>query len=125
MPTGYHLALGGLVMWEHLGPIAAVAGFFLQFFVILGTVVWKLAQVRTDLLAAIDMSGKEIDERIDAQSRQFGETVAALRQKITDVELYVRDNFVRRDSFYTNIQELAKRIETRIDRLETKIDKGD
>ncbi len=118
------MLLGGLVMWEHIVPIVAVAGFLLQFFIILGTGIWKLSQVRSDLLAAIDASGREIDERIDAQARQFGETALALRQKITDVELYVRDNYVRRESFYSNIQELAKRIETRIDRLETKIEKG-
>ncbi len=124
MPTEYHLFFGGLVMWEHIGPIMAVAGFLLQFFAIIGTGIWKLSQVESRLREAIDASGREIDERIDAQARQFGETALALRQKITDVELYVRDNYVRRESFYSNIQELAKRIETRIDRLETKIEKG-
>lgn len=64
-------------------------------------------------------------------ARHFGEAVQALRQKINGVELYIRDEYVRRDSFYSvkedlqgAIEKLGDDIGDRLDKLEKKIDNG-
>lgn len=126
-------------MWEHSGTFVAIAGFVLQFIVILAACIWKIAQLKTDLLAAIAITGKEIDERIDRQKRDFGESVAAIRQKVHDVETWARDTFVRHDSFYKltdeiradiravggDIKQMGTDIQTRIDRMDGGKDRSD
>lgn len=116
-------------MWEHLGVAIAAGAFLLHFLVTIIGGIWKLSQMEISLRGAIDASGKEIDERIDQQARQFGETASALRAKITEVEIWARDNFVRRDSFYkvtgdlsADIKDMGKDITARLDRMEGKID---
>jgi hypothetical protein len=84
----------------------------------------------------------ENEERVNAKMRAFGETVTAIRQKIADVdgglgkriteiELYVRDTFLQKDSFRAVIAEimndmksLGDRIETRLLRMEDKLDRA-
>lgn len=125
-------------MWEHLAPIAGAASFI---FMILTGVVGMLlrnsmlemrneiAKITLDLTKAITALARELDDRIDSHRREFGETAAALRAKITEVEIWARDNFVRRDSFYkvtgdlsTDIKDMGASITTRLDRMEGKID---
>jgi hypothetical protein len=115
--------------WDNIGPLVAVAAFALNFIGTLVAGIWKLSRLEVSLNAAIDASGKEIDERIERQSREFGEVASALRAKITDVELYVRDTYVRRDSFTQFAEQLTKqvdgfnmRVEQRLERMEQKID---
>lgn len=119
-------------MWEHSGTFVAIAGFVLQFIVILAACIWKIAQLKTDVLAAIAVTGKEIDERIDRQKREFGENVAAIRQKVHDVETWARDTFVRHDNFNKltdeiradirsvggDIKQMGADIQSRIDRMD-------
>lgn len=79
---------------------------------------WALSRIETALRKEIQTSRDETDDRIERQGRQFGEIIAALRQKITEVELYIRDNFVRKPSF----EAVMARIEKILERLEEKID---
>src|SRR4051812_4071860 len=79
---------------------------------IIGT--WKLSRVELALREAIAKAERETDTRIEHRVREFGETILAIRQKITEVELFCRDTFMRRDSFYkvqetieANMQSLA------------------
>lgn len=72
----------------------------------------------------------EISLMLDSRSREFGEVGIALRNKIQEVELYIRDNYVRRDSFNEVTARIAAdlaadvaRVETHLTRLEGKIDK--
>src|SRR5882672_919634 len=58
-----------------------------------------LGELELKVAAAINKSKEDVEERIDRQGREFGETVIAIRQKITEVEIWSRDTFVRRDSF--------------------------
>lgn len=53
------------------------------------------------------------------EERVFGEVSAALRQKIVEVEFFVRDNYVRQKDFETTL----KMFETRFDRLQASLDK--
>ena len=75
---------------------------------------------------------RKIDEETDNTVHDFGETVAAIRQKMTDMELWNRDTFVTKSTFDVVMQQLrsdaerlADRIDGRFDRLEAKEDKID
>lgn len=74
--------------------------------------------ITTTWLAARKLSGLETDadKKIadvkDEVLRSIGETVAALRQKAVDMELWGRDNFVRRQEFQTAIDGFARSIES-------------
>ena len=60
----------------------------------------------------------------------FGETVAAIRQKMTDMELWNRDTFVTKSTFDVVMQQLRSdaerledKIDNRFDRLEAKLER--
>lgn len=52
----------------------------------------------------------KLAEVADRARRDFGETALALRQKMTDMELWGRDNYVRKDSVWKQIEELKEMI---------------
>jgi len=87
----------------------------------LAVVSWKMSRVeptmKLALKEALDETTKEIDERIDRHVRYFGEGVAAVRQKINDVELYCRDNFVKKDEHTSQFIQLRERIEILIGKM--------
>lgn len=69
--------------------------------------------------------GLRLDEEIDGTVQRFGETVTAIRAKMTDMELWNRDNFVDKSTFGTfqaNLADFFKRFEDKIDRRFDKID---
>jgi len=97
---------------------------------------WKAAEIRAEILRAVEAHVKddttefaEVRNEIDSTARAFGETIAALRQRIGDVELNSANTYVRRDGFYKSIEQVTMsisslRVEIREDlrRLEGKID---
>lgn len=116
-------------MWEHAGLIFTGLGFVLNLVVIAVGGTWKFAQLEGSLRKAIEESRKEVDDRIDATSREFGETAQAVRQKVHEVELWARDTFMRRDGFYKVKEELSTEMKSVRDelrgdlrRMEAKID---
>lgn len=113
---------------------------------VIGAAIWfgRNTVTKDDLIASTDTMTTEIHalrNEIDVHSREVGETITALRThvsaidrdttaKITQVELYVRDTFVRRDSWHTAMNQLQERwaagekaAEERALRLEAKVDK--
>lgn len=118
-------------MWEHTGAI--VTAFALLFNVLTALVALLLRhsmlQTKVELTAAISQSRNELYDRLERQSREFGEVATALRSKISEVELYTRDHFVRKEAFAPvmlkiegDIRDIGDRIETRLLRMEQKID---
>lgn len=134
---------------EHIAPIAAVLALVLSLITVgIGAVLkfslsrmeTALAQIELSLRGAINATAKEIDERVDKQGRDFGETVAALREYInleiralrkdmTDDQKFVRDTFVRRESFFkltdalqNELRALSEKIDGKFERLEGKIE---
>lgn len=106
-----------------------LAGFVLQLAVIIIGGVWKLSKLESALISKIEETRREIDDRLDVQIREFGETASALRQKIHEVEIWVRDNFIRRDGFFKvrdeetdAIKEVRDELKDDLRRLEQKID---
>lgn len=62
-------------------------------------------------------------ERAETIRHEVGETAAAIRQKVHDVETWNRDNFVRKESFELVVSRIEKSIEKLGDRFEEKLDK--
>lgn len=131
-------------MWENIGLIVAIAAFLLNFIGTLIGCVWQLSRVESRLelsfQSAITKAKEETEAHVDAQTLRFGETVAALKEKMnleitalrkemTDEQKYTRDTFVRRDSFYevqksleSSIRSLGAELKLDLRRMEDKID---
>lgn len=90
---------------------------------------WLVKWVQTSIKTAVDGSRQELSERIsterDTAINRFGETVQAIRQKINDMELWNRDNFVNRrtfDGIMADTRESLKRLEDKLDARFDRID---
>jgi hypothetical protein len=116
-------------MWDHLPTILTIVSFVFIAGGTLVTLTWKLSRLELSLRGTIQVSRNEIEERQDRVVREFGETVSAMREKVREVELFCRDTFMRRDSFLEanrqnaiEFKAFGERIESRLERMETKID---
>lgn len=101
---------------------------------------WKLSRVEISLREHIDASKQIAETRLDREAKNFGETVTALRsgvnidfqelrKELTEEQKFVRDTFMRRDSFYkvqealqNDIRALGAELKGRLERMESKID---
>ncbi len=104
-------------MWEHPAVVVALLGLAINLVVTIVGGIWKLSRLELGLRSAINEASDKTDEKIERQARYFGETVAAVRQKITDVEIFSRDTFVRKD-------ELSEHLDMRLDRIEAELKRG-
>jgi hypothetical protein len=95
---------------------------------------WALSRVEKELKeffdAQIDNLQRDVSkleragmERAEILRHEFGETGAALRTKIHEVETWNRDTFVRKESFDLIVARIEKSMEKLGDRFEEKIDK--
>lgn len=96
---------------------------------------WVLGRSREKLVEKIDTAKAELDRRLTDETNQtlnrFGETVSAMRQKMTEMELWNRDNFVNKVTFQVVIQQfrdswqrLEDKIDKRFDRIDEKLEGG-
>lgn len=63
---------------------------------------------------------RNLEEHIDRSRRDEGESMLALRQHVTDLAMFVRDNFVRNIEFSSAMGEIKAgqlRLETKLDRV--------
>lgn len=116
-------------MWEHVGTLVTLAAFALNAGVTIAGVAWRLSRIETNLMVAIADERKEIDAEFDRARKEAGEMGHALREKIREVELFARDTFMRRDSFYkvqeeikAEMKALGDKLEARLERMEDKLD---
>lgn len=123
-------------------PGTLIAGGALLFTILCAAVslTWRISRLELSLRKEIRSSHDEVDikhataareyeERNEQNIKMFGESSAALRQKIHEVELWMRDTFVRRDGYYkvqeameNSIKALGDKIDIRLERMEAKID---
>jgi len=89
----------------------------------------NLADVETRLKKAIDDSKREIDDQQDTAVHDFGETVAALKEHVRQVEFHLRDNYIRKDDFVVQMKshdDLLRlnfaNITSRLERIENHLD---
>lgn len=59
----------------------------------------KIAKMETGLRAAIQASKMEIEQRQDEHTQMVGDTLTSFRDKFRELELYVRDNYVKSPDF--------------------------
>ena len=111
------------MVWVEAGAL------FLNVLVLPAVGIWKLTRVEVALRGAIAASRQETDDRIETNARAVGETIAAIREKVREVELYCRDTFIRRDSFMqvqasmeASLHALGVDLKDWLGRLEKKID---
>lgn len=108
-------------------------------------IVWKLSRIEKEVRDEGDQKIKNVRESFDAEidnlqrdivrleraggergetlRHEFGETAAALRTKIHEVETWNRDTFVRKDSFEMVIGRLEKSLEKLGDKIEDRIER--
>lgn len=121
----------GFPIWE--GGVA-LATLVLSFIMSAITGTWILGKSRNKLTEKIDEARLELERKIndetDVAVHDFGETVAAIRQKMTDMELWNRDTFVTKSTFNVIMQQirsdterLEDKIDSRFDRIEAKLDR--
>jgi hypothetical protein len=91
-------------------------------------VTWLLSRIeksmRDDMRKDVSRLEREAVVRGEGYRQDFGETAAAIRQKIHDVEVFSRDHFVSKDTFETVIGRFERTVEKMTDRLEMKFDKA-
>jgi hypothetical protein len=117
----------GLLM--SVAEVTAIAALALNIVVAIVGVTWGLAKIRETIRTEIEEHRIAFDADIDGLRREFGETAQAIRQKVSDVELWGRDNYVKKDSFGVvtdriskEVKDFADRIDKRLERMESKID---
>ena len=115
-----------------LGPSDFIAFASLAFNVIAAIVAltWGLSRIKETVRDEIEENRTRHEADIDNLGRSFGETVTAIREKIREVELFGRDTYMRRDSFYKTMEILSSdmktqfsRLDSRLERMEAKLDR--
>lgn len=96
---------------EHATLLVALGGLLINFLVTVIGGVWKLSRMELALREAINEASQDTDEKIERHVRYFGETVAAVRQKITDVEIFARDTFIRKDELAPQLKALNDKLD--------------
>lgn len=117
--------------------ITLVTGLLVQALLLGAGGVWKLTRVEVSIRGALAKNRQETDDKINVEvgklraelrddheefSRQWGDGLLAMRTKITEVELasekkfagielWNRDNFVRRDDFGAIISGISRSID--------------
>jgi len=112
-----------------LSEIFSLSGLCLNILVAVVGLTWGIAKIRDAVKRDVEEHREKIDGELDKLSRNTGEIAIAIRQKITEIELYMRDTFVRRDSFYDAMKQYSSdmrgqftNLEKRLERMETKLD---
>lgn len=120
-----------------------------------GTIIWRLADVRALLVNEItslrqeiekeiavnklstvqehELLRRELHEVVDRRSREYGECVSAVRVKVTQVELWIRDqlafyalkeDFQRgQDQVLEALKHLGETVDRRFGTMEEKLDR--
>ena len=87
----------------------------------------EAAEAKNDLTnfrEAFEEMTRDLHDRIEQMRREDGDSLNAIRQHVTEVAFFMRDNFVRNDVFaaaMTKIEAGQLRSETKLDRLSEQI----
>lgn len=76
------------------------------------------------LRSAISSGDEKIDEKIDRTYRDFGETMAAQRERINQFEIYVRENYVSKRDLETQLVAInanTREINSKLSAMQTHI----
>lgn len=113
------------------GTLIAAATFLVNAALVLVGGGIAFARQENRMQSMVVQAQKGIDDKIENTLLRSGETMQAIRQKITEVELFMRDNYVTNDAFYhgigglsTSVKNLNDSLDGRLIRMEGKIDEG-
>ncbi|MCC8946022.1 hypothetical protein H8A97_13155 [Bradyrhizobium sp. Arg62] len=126
--------------------IYLTVGTIVSVIVIVAGAVWKVSRIEKELDERMDKQVDDLRSEMDAQidnvqrdhkglerdsigrsetlRHETGEMGAALRTKIHEVEMFVRDRFVSKESFELVVGRIEKSIERMGDKLEERIEKA-
>lgn len=119
--------MDGAAAWIATGVASVVA--LVSSAIAYGRAVAQIDSVKADVsdMKATRHQGRDAAERL---AGDVGETMLAIRQSLTDAQMWNRDNFVRRedfkvtiDSINRNIDVLRTSMETSMSRVSDKLDK--
>lgn len=82
----------------------------------------KIAQRAKAVTEELNDMERRLHADIDNSTRQFGETVSAIRTKVTEIELWNRDNFVSKGTFKAVTDEMKRSWERFEDNLNDKLE---
>lgn len=129
----------------------AGAGLLVTIFIAAGSVIWKLSENKGEILRAIakqkdDFDAeltairqaafieykdlrREVDDKIEKVYREVGEAPKALREHVTQMELWMRDNLLPRkeyerdqDQVLASVKTLSDTIDRRLNTVDKKLD---
>lgn len=104
-------ALEGIPLW----------GFMLQLVAAVVAVVWAVARLKESLRRDTEAGFDKVVYRIETLTKNTLEGEAKLIAKITEVEIWARDTFVRRESFYANTKDLKEDMTKQFAKLEEQL----
>lgn len=88
-----------------------------------------IGEIKTLIITKANEIENETRKDIEDFRKSFGDSLPAMREKINQVELWARDEFIRRQDFYRtvdaitdSITNLGKELKERFDVMEGKID---
>lgn len=89
----------------------------------------KLSQMKEEILYKIESDGNHHNGRIDETSRIVGDSINAVRERMNQQDIHLRDNYIRKDDFNVRMQQHMEVIQLnfnnmnlRFDSVEKKID---
>lgn len=125
--------------------ITLVTGLLVQALLLGAGGVWKLTRVEVSIRGALAKNRQETDTKINTEvgrlreewrqehdqfMQQWGEGLTAVRQKMTDMEIWNRDNFVRHRDFTSIVQGLtaaidgiSKKMDAFMERIDGKLER--
>ena len=84
---------------------------------------WGISKIKDAVRDAIEKHREKYDNDLDHLGRSFGEGLAAIRQKVHDLETWIRDEFVRKASFDNSATRMERAISDQFDKLEKRLDR--
>jgi hypothetical protein len=97
--------------------LADLAGFALSAFIAAVSATWIVGSKMATRREVADLD-KRLVGSLDKGMHDYGESLAAIRQKIEQVELWVRDSFIPRD----DIRESFSRLNAEVDDLSNRLE---
>jgi len=116
----------------------AVAAVLVNIVAVIGGFIWNLAhssrstdekitandKAKNDDLADLE---RRLRIEIDNTERNFGETIQAIRRKVTEIELWNRDNLVSKSDFADERRSRNRfedQLNSRLDQIDRKLDRN-
>jgi hypothetical protein len=108
--------------WHEWGVIIAAAGLAILLLTTVGGLIWKLSRIEISVRA-------EADEKINNVRADAEDKINAQREKLYQVEIWARDQFVRKGSFELvvarielGMRDLGTRVEGAVDKMTARFD---